>query len=203
MKVAKVSKCDVREFCKRWHYSGSAGTALWNYGLWDGFTLVGVISYNIPTLEVCSFFFGKDKWDWVAHMSRLVCSDDAPRNSESKLIAHSLKQLKIDRPVLRAVVTYASTFEGHIGYVYQATNALYCGTTSYRHQYVDEFGNTRSTKQTNYLSIDDAIQRGWLVQYEPPKHRYLYLLGDKRQRREARSLLRVTLQKYPKALPRD
>lgn len=199
MNVAKASRRDVHEFCRRWHYSGTGGSAMWNYGLWDGFTLVGVVSYNMPTMEVCSVFFGPERWQWVTHMGRLVCADDAPRNSESRLIAGSLRMLKYERPTLRAVVTYASTFEGHIGYVYQATNALYCGTTSNRHQYLDELGRTRSTKQGDYLTIEEALQRGWTVQHEPPKHRYLYLLGDKRERREALALLRVPVQSYPKA----
>jgi len=198
MTVTRVSAFDVDEFCRRWHYTKHMGAATWRYGLWDGITLVGVVAYNIPTMDVCAAMFGPDLWDWVAHMGRLVCAEDAPRNVESRLIAESLRLLKQDRPVVRAVVTYAASGAGHIGYVYQATNALYLGLAASRYHYQDGSGQSRSTKQTTYLSKADAIARGWTVHHDPPKHRYVYLLGNKTERKEARRLLRYEVLPYPK-----
>ena len=198
MQVSRVPQKDVNEFCRRWHYAKTGGNMTWNYGLWDTFTLVGVVSYNLPTMPACSAYFGSDRWDWVAHMGRLVCAEDAPRNSESKLIAASLKMLKMDRPVCRAVVSYAAIGQGHTGYVYQATNALYCGLTSSSHFYIDSQGNRRAPKQGKNLSMAKAIARGWEVRWEPPKHRYVYLLGSKTERREARQLLQFPVMQYPK-----
>jgi hypothetical protein len=186
------------EFCRRWHYARTGGNMTWNYGIWDEFTLVGVVSYNLPTMPACSAFFGADRWEWVVHMGRLVCAQDAPRNTESRLIAQSLKMLKLDRPICRAVVSYAAIGQGHIGYVYQATNALYCGTTNKSHYYVDREGNRRAPKQGKNLSIPKAIARGWDVKYEPPKHRYVYLLGNRTERREALGLLKFPTLPYPK-----
>tara|TARA_R110000868_G_scaffold57162_1_gene176798 strand:+ start:749 stop:1279 length:531 start_codon:yes stop_codon:yes gene_type:complete len=171
----------------------------WNYGLWDGITLVGVVSYNIPTREACAAVFGVERTLWVAHMGRLVCADDAPRNTESRLIAASLRLFRRDYPVVRAVLTYAAVGEGHIGYVYQATNALYIGTTSATHYYKDQHNRRRSSKQGVRLSIPKAIARGWEVHHEPGKHRYIYLLGSKTERRESARLLKYETQPYPKA----
>ena len=204
MTVTRVSAADVDEFCRRWHYTHHKGASAWSYGLWDGFTLVGVVAYKLPTMQVCSSFFGEDRWEWVVHIGRLVCADDAPRNVESRLIAESLRLLKVDRPVARLVVTYAATGVGHIGYVYQATNALYVGMTASAHYYVDTKGQRRSTKQNEGpnrnggLSIAKARARGWTVHRETPKHRYAYLLGNKAERREARALLRYPVLPYPK-----
>lgn len=199
MTVSRVPSADVDEFCRRWHYTNTGGNMTWNYGLWDEFTLVGVVSYNLPTMPACSAYFGEDRWEWVVHMGRLVCADDAPRNVESRLIANSLPMLKHDRPVARAVVSYAAAGQGHIGYVYQATNALYCGVTANTHFYIDQKGNRRAPKQGKNVSIARALERGWEVRHEPGKHRYVYLIGDKRERKEARTLLKFPVLPYPKA----
>ena len=199
MNVSKVPSNDVDEFCRRWHYTNTGGNMTWNYGLWDGITLIGVVSYNLPTMPACSAYFGEERWEWVVHMGRLVCAEDAPRNVESRLIAQSLRLLKADRPVARAVVSYAAASQNHVGYVYQATNALYCGTTAVTHYYVDEKGQRRAPKQGRNLSIPKALARGWTVHHESGKHRYVYLIGDKRERKEARALLKFPVLPYPKA----
>jgi len=199
MIVDRVPSRDVDEFCHRWHYTNTGGNMTWNYGLWDGITLVGVVSYNLPTMHACSAFFGPERWDWVVHMGRLVCAEDAPRNVESRLIAGSLRMLKVDRPVAHAVVSYAAVGQNHVGYVYQATNALYCGVTEPKHYYMDPKGQRRATKQGKSVSMAKAIERGWTVHHEPGKHRYVYLIGDKRERKEARALLKFPVLPYPKA----
>ena len=150
-------------------------------------------------MPACTAVFGKDLWRWVAHMGRFVCADDAPRNTESRLIAASLRLFRRDYPVVRAVLTYAAVGEGHIGYVYQATNALYLGTTEPKHYYRDQHGNRRAPKQGANLSMAKAIARGWEVHHEPGKHRYIYLLGSKTERRESARLLKYETQPYPKA----
>jgi hypothetical protein len=203
MRVSPVPAGDVNEFCRRWHYTNGGGSTLWNYGLWDGDTLVGVVSYNLPTMPACSAFFGKEHWEWVVHMGRLVCADDAPRNSESRLIAGSLRLLKRDRPVARACVTYAAVSVGHIGYVYQATNALYLGTTQPDRYLIDDKGRRRSPRSrpegSGTNEADQYRNMGWTVHREPGKHRYLYLLGNKTERKEALELLRFDVLPYPKA----
>lgn len=198
MTVSRVPIADVDELCRRWHYAKGGGNMTWNYGLWDGSVLIGAVSYNLPTMPACSAFFGQDRWEWVAHMGRLVCAEDAPRNSESFLIARSLRLLKDDRPVVRAVVSYAAIGQGHTGYVYQATNALYCGLTASSHYYIDQEGKRRAPKQGKNVSMAAAEDRGWQVRWEPPKHRYVYLIGNRTEVKEARSLLRFPVMAYPK-----
>lgn len=193
--VHPVTKQEIQFFAEKWHYSKSAGSVLWAYGLYNQYKLLGIVAYNMPTREVCAFPFGEDYVDSVVHMGRLVCRDEAPRNSESKLIAQSLKLLKLDKPNIRAVITYAAGRQNHLGYVYQATNALYLGTANERSFYIDEKGNHRSTNKIYYA---EALARGWTIHHDPPKHRYLYLLGNKTERKESRKLLRVPIFPYPK-----
>jgi hypothetical protein len=65
--------------------------------------------------------------------------------------------------------------------------------------YIDDKGQRRAPKQGKNVSIPKALSRGWTVHYEPGKHRYVYLIGDKRERKEARSLLKFPVLPYPKA----
>lgn len=203
--VAPVSNADAEQMCRDWHYSGHIGTtANLRFGLWHGVTLLGVVTYNIPARSVCESVFGPDHWRHVWHMGRLALTDDAPHNSESRLIAGSLRQLP-DRRVSPghepwAVVTYADTTAGHIGYVYQATNALYTGTATVKPHYLTPEGERRSPYNDGG-SITRTMARdwGWTVVEGGIKHRYLYFVGSPRQRRDRRAMVRLPIMSdYPK-----
>jgi hypothetical protein len=162
MTVTKIEPREVHEFARRWHYTNSGGSTMWNYGIWDSATLAGVISFNTPTMETCESVFGADHWRWVTHMGRLICAETAPRNTESRLIGLSLKMLAKDRPDTRAVLTYAAHDVGHIGYVYQATNAIYTGQTKTRPYYIDQKGKRRGDfLHGKYVDETRAAALGW------------------------------------------
>lgn len=198
MRVSKVTPADVEEFGRRYHYTGSAGSDFWRWGLWHGVTLHGVISYNLPTRDVCESVFGAEHFDKVWHMGRLMLSHDSPRNSESRLIAGSLKLIQRDHPDTWGVLTYAATDVGHLGYVYQATNALYTGTGGDPTYYTDELGVRHGTYLSGHVNAARAAALGWTRHKGGPKHRYLYVLGSRTQRQQRMALLRYPILPYPK-----
>ncbi|MDO5504142.1 MAG: hypothetical protein Q4G67_13305 [Actinomycetia bacterium] len=196
---SKISTRDVEEFCRRYHYTGTGGNMSWRYGLWDGINLLGVVSYNLPTRDTCEAVFGSEHFDKVWHMDRLAMADDAPRNSESRLIGLSLKMIQAEYPNTWGVLTYAATDVGHIGYVYQATNALYTGIGGDSHYFTDATGVRRSTYLGGRgVGSARAAEMGWTRHEGGGKHRYLYILGSKTQRRHRRALLRLPVLPYPK-----
>ena len=204
MHVAPASTRDVQEFARRYHYTATGGNMSWRWGLYHGVTLMGVVAYNLPTRETCESVFGPDHHDKVWHMGRLALADSAPRNSESRLIAGSLKAIQRDYQNVWGVLTYAATDVGHIGYVYQATNAIYTGEGGHSVVYIDAKGQRRSDYYSSaYVSAADARSRGWTVTEGGVKHRYLYVLGNKTQRRERMALLRLPSLPYPKATTTD
>jgi hypothetical protein len=137
--------------------------------------------------------------DKVWHMGRLILSEDSPHNSESRLIGASLREIERTRPDVWAVLTYAATDAGHIGYVYQATNALYIGAAVPIKFYVDDAGNRRGSHQGGgWVSRSEAKSRGWSINRGGLKHRYVYILGSKTQRRQRRALLKYDVLPYPK-----
>ena len=73
-------------------------------------------------------------------------------------------------------MSYADTAWGHVGYVYQATNWLYTGMSAKRTDTYQPDGlHPRAYNKNNHSN---------LKQTRSPKHRYVYLVGDKRKRKE-------------------
>jgi hypothetical protein len=134
-------------------------------------------------------------------MHRLALSEGSPRNSESRLIGGSLRSIGKLYPNTWAVLTYADTNAGHIGTVYQATNAIYTGTGGHTTFYIDGQGGRHSTYiRGHQVTASEAVKRGWEKRDAPGvKHRYVYILGSKTQRRQRRELLRYPVLPYPKA----
>lgn len=198
MTIAPATTTDCREFAQRYHYTGAADNAMWRWGLWHGMVLYGIVAYNTPTRSVCESVFGPDHHQHVWHMTRLAMADRSPRNSESRLIAGSIRAIEHTHPHVWGILTYAAPSAGHIGYVYQATNALYLGEGGEPHYWTDQHGNRRGTYLSGRVGLDRGTAMGWTRSVDMPKHRYLYLLGSRTQRRHSRALLRYDVHPYPK-----
>lgn len=202
MTVSYVGSQDVREFARRYHYTGLGGNASWRWGLWHGAVLHGVIAYNLPTREACAAVFGPEQLHRVWHMGRLAMSEDSPPNSESRLIGGSLRAIHQTRPDIWAVLTYADTTAGHLGYVYQATNALYTGTGGSTRYFLDRQGQMHGTRTASTsVEVERVKELGWTLHSDGGvKHRYVYVLGSKRERRRRQALLKFAVLPYPKLL---
>lgn len=89
------------------------------------------------------------------------------------------------------VVSYADTAWSHVGYVYQATNFLYTGLSAKRNDTYQPNGlHPRAYDKNNHSN---------LKQTRSQKHRYVYLVGDKRTKKRMRSELKYPVyDKYPK-----
>lgn len=203
MTVAPVTTRDVQEFARRYHYTGIANrnTCLWRWGLWHEAVLHGVVSYNRPTRSVCESVFGSENHEHVWHMNRLVLADKSPRNSESRLIAGSLKAISKEHKEVWAVLTYAASDAGHIGTVYQATNAIFTGVGGDQYYFLDQEGCRHSTYiRGSLMTVERAAERGWTRHRGGIKYRYVYILGSKTERRRRMNLLRLPALPYPKAV---
>ncbi len=200
MTVGPVSTSDVQEFARRYHYTETGGNMTWRWGLWNGPVLHGVVAYNLPTRTACESVFGAEHGpDKVWHMGRLILSEESPRNSESRLIGGSLRAIESNYPNVWAVITYAATDVGHIGTVYQATNAIYTGTGGETWFYVDQQNRRHGTHHGGHrVHLDRAEKMGWTRVQGGVKHRYLYILGNKTERRHRMNLLRYPILPYPK-----
>jgi len=159
-----------------------------SFGLFDGERLIGVVTFGLPASpSLCNGIAGKENAHNVLELNRLVLLPECSgNNNASFLVSHALRML----PNHTFVVSYADTAWSHVGYVYQATNFLYTGMSANRTDvYKPGGGHTRHTENL------DKTKR----QTRSAKHRYVYLVGTKRQKREMiRELRYPVLSRYPK-----
>jgi hypothetical protein len=171
------------------------------YGMFDGLELVGVCAFANPCSEaVCASVFGVEQKRSVTELHRLVLLDEVPKNSESWFIVRALKALKKDRPNYNAVLSFADATEGHLGTIYQATNAIYTGTSGKATFYLDQNGRLRHPRQNGVnIKPADAKEMGWQPVKREGKHRYLYLLPNgKNHKRTLLKQLQLESKPYPK-----
>lgn len=198
--VRQISGKTGREYLRENHYSRTCHNGPMCWGLFLEETLVGVCAFATPSSEaVRSSVFGEDHKDKVTELHRLHTRDGLPKNTESWFVAQSIRGLREYRPKLRALISFADSTEGHVGYIYQALNALYCGTTGRATFFRDPEGRLRHPRQSGVnVSREDALSWGWVPERRESKHRYVLLIGSRAQRRWARRNLLLERYDFPK-----
>lgn len=165
------------------HYAKRIPQIMFAFGLYDDGQLVGVVTYGIPASpSLCMGICGKEYSDKVLELNR-VCLLNNDKNESSFLVSNSIKLL----PKPTIVVSYADTGQGHVGYVYQATNFLFTGTTKER----TDMGG-RDGKHSRH-SKDPSIRV-----FRSSKHRYVYFHGTKADKKVMLSKLMYKVEPYPK-----
>ena len=170
------------------------------FGLFEnGGGIKGVITYGVScSSTLLKGICGEEEMHNVYELNRLWVADDVPKNGESYLISHTLKML--DKEI---IVSFADTSQNHIGYVYQATNFLYCGLSAkfrdpkvkgLKHMHHSTYAHGMTMKQVKEKYGEENV---YYVD-RPRKHRYIYFNADKRRKKELKNKLRYKVQDYPK-----
>lgn len=188
--VERIEREKAKDFVESIHYSRKLpSNVVFSFGLFEGGELRGVVTYGIPASpSLCRGIAGDENKDRVYELNRLaIMPGYNGENRASYLVSHSLKML----PNKTFVVSYADTGWTHIGYVYQACNFLYTGMSAKR---LDTYQPTGKHSR-NY----DKNNHSDLHQTRNPKHRYVYLVGNKREKKEMLRQLRYPIKsEYPK-----
>jgi hypothetical protein len=219
MPVLDVSRCKARiinhetaaRMVETYHYAHRVPSIVVAVGMYVDGVLAGCVTYGIPPVPNVQRCCGEEYRKNCLELNRLYIHDWAGHNSESWIIGQSFSVLSDQHPEYFVLVSYADTGEGHEGIIYRATNWMYTGlhaqercagvllnggTTIHSKHLVNMFG-TRSidTIQANlgtrFVSIIEGLG----------KHRYVYFLGSKRQRKALRKALKWDVLPYPKATP--
>lgn len=99
-----------------------------NYGAYLNDALEGAISYGPPNAtELDGYWDRHTQYGWW-EIKRLALSDRCPRNSESRFIAYTMRQLRKTAHV-KGFVSYADSGAGHTGIIYKASGFTYIGKT--------------------------------------------------------------------------
>jgi hypothetical protein len=196
--VLRIPAKTAKEYIHKNHYThGSSGGPSPCYGLFDGESLIGVLMFATPISEdVRKCVFGPEHKDRVTELHRLHIIDGTPKNTESFFIAECLRRVVVDRPQTRAVVSFADSTMGHRGTIYRATNALFYGMVRPSKSYITPEGRLRPEKIDGIHVKGEAL--GWVAVKRGEKYRYVWIVGDRRERKKYAPLLRLVTKPYPK-----
>lgn len=141
--VAELAEAEAKRFVVEHHYSGTYPAARLRYGLFRGSQLVGAAILSVPVQArvVTAVFPTLKPYDEALDLGRFCLLDPEPGNAESFFLAQAFR-LAAARG-LRGVVSFSDpmprrrsdgsvVMPGHVGTIYQASNARYCGRATAR-----------------------------------------------------------------------
>lgn len=201
MEVVKVDKKICDEFVSKKHYSRKPSIFWAGFALIENNTIQGVCVFGQPSPPIQKHAF-KERDFRLYELTRLVVQSTT-KNASSFLVGNALRMLE---PKPCAVISYADSEQGHCGYIYQATNWLYTGSTiSHDKLYIVD------GKRIHPMSLRDKgitdptrwAKENNIEMVKPfPKHRYFYFVGTRSQKKRMRSLLVYDeVKQYPKQDP--
>jgi hypothetical protein len=205
-KITKIKNEECKEWFLHKHYAKRLPSVSYAFGLYKNNLLLGICSYGRPVAHtLIKHAFNGHYQDNFLELNRLVVNDNLPKNSLSFFVSATLKQLP--SPVV--VVSYADTSLNHHGYIYQATNFIYTGLSAKRTDY-----KIKGMEHLHSASVMDHAGRGvekgkieklkaiygnnLYLKDRPRKHRYFYLIGTKKQKKEMLANLAYEVCNYPK-----
>jgi hypothetical protein len=197
MKVIPITRQDSIQFILEKHYSHRMPIFWAGFGLIENNLLQGVCIFGQPSPPLQKYAF-PDRDFRFYELSRLVIQTST-KNAASFLVGNALKML----PKPCAVVSFADTEFHHCGFIYQATNWIYTGSTlSHDKMYIIDGKRVHSLSLGIKSPAKWAKENGIETVAPLPKHRYFYFCGDKRDRRRMGNCLRYPIvSEYPKLNP--
>ena len=211
MKDYKISKIDstlAANIIKEHHYSHSWSSCKHAIGLFSQEFLVGIAVYGFPVgRQVTTSISPLINKDNVLELKRLWISDSEGKNTESWFLSRTFHWLRKYDPIIKVLISYSDPDHGHLGVIYQATNWLYQGVDirqqdAYFYYINGEqlhprtvYSKYGSTHPSDLIKIDPNFKRVLM----PKKHRYLYILAPKKEKRRILRTLKHPILSYPKS----
>lgn len=194
-RVRPVTRFDATPFIISIHYAKRFPSISYYFGLFDADELIGVVCYGTPashslTIGIC----GKKYKSQVLELNRLVLKYNR-KNEASYLVSKSLKLL----PKPKIIVSYADTSQNHVGVVYKASNFIYTGLSDKRTEWAMKGSKLHSKTICDSYSLEHrkSNDQFYLID-RPRKHRYIYFLGNKKQKKQYLLDLKYNVKEYPK-----
>lgn len=201
--VKPISRQECAEYILEIHYAKRWPSITYSFGLFNENQLVGIVTYGTPpSAPLRKGIAGKSFSSDVLELNRL-CLLNNRKNEASFLVGRSLKLL----PSKKIVISFADTSQNHIGVVYQACNFIYTGLSAKRTDWkikgkehlhgqtvADEF---RGYKNRAHLMREKYGDDFYLAP-RPRKHRYIYIVGDRRYKKRVLKNIKYPILSYPK-----
>lgn len=180
--------------------------------------LIGCIIYGSPVgREAVSSISDNIKTNEVLELTRLWIADNYGKNIESYSISQSFRWLKANDANIKVLISYADPEYGHSGGIYRATNWKYQGrgklTSDHTVDYKDK-GNysIRLTENGKWIhsrtvgvmygsralaNLKKEIGHTFWKKLEPTKHRYIYFLCNKKEKKRLLKTMKMPILPYP------
>ena len=216
MPVFDKSRCEARlinyetaaRMVETYHYAHRVPQITIAIGLFVDEILSGCITVGQPPgINVQSSICGKEYAEYALELNRLYVHDYCGKNTESWLIGRLFEAIANDYKIL---VSFADSKQNHLGVIYQATNWLYTGLSdpggakevkiNGKLYHSKNIYNTFGTRDLELLENNGNQVE---VIGKSLKHRYVYFLGSKSQKRKLRKALKWPVLPYPKAGEND
>jgi hypothetical protein len=202
MRVLPIKSSETEPWLLEKHYAKRMCPISYAFGIYDDNKLVGVVTYGTPASSgLRSGICGDEYTLNVIELNRLCC-DNRP-NVASMLVGRSLAML----PKPSIVVSYADTEQGHVGYVYQATNFIYTGLSEKRtdwklkgmeHLHGATVADMSRGQENRAQWMRDKFGDDFYLKDRPRKHRYVFFVGSKHQKKAMLNSLKYQMHPYPK-----
>lgn len=158
----------ARDFVIATHYSQSYPAARFRFGLYRHGELAGVAVFSHPCNDRSLSKVFPDAGLDAVELGRFVLLDEVPGNGETWMIARCFEQLRrhegitgvvaFSDPVPRTTSDGRLVFPGHLGTIYQASNAVYLGRGTARTLRLLPDGRVLAPRTLQKIR---ARERGW------------------------------------------
>lgn len=157
-RIAELSKIIATDFVQHHHYSPVMPRLTKHFlGFYLENELVGVVTLGWgtqPRQTINKMFPGLESKDYY-EIGKMCMTDEMPHNSESQMMAATVRWLKQNKPDCLFLYTMADGIMGKCGYVYQASN-FYFGEKYWTQVYLMENGEKLHPRSTKPLLIENA-----------------------------------------------
>lgn len=200
--IRRVAPNDVHPWLLHRHYAKRLCPISHAFAAFEGESMIGIVTYGCPSSSplregVC----GKEWSDKVLELNRLCC--ESRKNLASLIVGRSLRML----PSPTIVVSYADTSQGHVGFVYQATNFIYTGLSAKRtdwkvkgleHLHGQTIADMSKGHENRAEFMRQKFGDDFYLDERPRKHRYVYFIGSKKDKALMGGALLYPKEPYPK-----
>ena len=224
--VREIAKSVARDFIEQYHYTHKFSSTRYALGIFyledaehmffagANEKLIGCMTYGHPVSNrtVDSIVDGLEL-DEVLELTRLVCLDGYGKNLESFVISKSFEWMKKHDPKVKVLVSYADPEQAHTGGIYRATNWLYqgCGYSKLMPDYSirinedDLWTHSRTVGarwgNKSVENLAKTIGQTFYRKEETAKHRYIYFLCGKKDRKRMIKELKIPVFPYNEIKP--
>ena len=194
MKLEIASKKAIDYAIRKWHYSRKVPAVKLGYSVFNGTgEWCGIIAYGIGANPQIGKPYGLAMGE-IVELLRVALN--GKQETTTKAVSLSLKLLKKDLPLVRLVVSYADSKQGHLGIIYQASNWIY--TMESKCDYYIEKSTGRllhsKTAAEKYKGLDRS---NLLTVPQKPKYKYVYCID-----RSLLAMIEKLRKPYPKEIKR-